>query len=133
MAVHLSKIKNGVRIAFLVFVAFSAANKVAIGQGLADPTRPPAVSEPVSQQGATVPEGPQLQSVLISPTRRVATISGQSVMLGEKFGEARVVKITENEVVLRNGQDVQVLKLFPDVQKNTKTGRAGSSVETRKK
>lgn len=132
MAVHLSKIKNSVRIILLVFVAFLAANRLAIGQNLADPTRPPVVSEPVSQQEATAPTGPQLQSVLISPTRRVAIISGQNVMLGEKFGDARVVKITENEVVLRNGQDVQVLKLFPDVQKNTKTGRAGSGAENRK-
>jgi len=55
--------------------------------------------------------------VLISPTRRVAVIDGQTVALGEKFGEARVVRIAEDEVVLRNGQDQQVLKLFPAIEK----------------
>lgn len=134
MALHLSKINKSGRIAGLILVAFSAVNGIAFGQNLVDPTRPPAVTESASQSGVAAPvAGPELQSILISPTRKVAIISGQSVMLGEKFGEARVVKITENEVVLRNGQDVQVLKLFPGVQKNIKPGRAGSSADSRNK
>jgi MSHA biogenesis protein MshK len=39
------------------------------------------------------------------------------VNLGEKFGDARVVKISESEVVLRNGSNLQTLKLFPGLEK----------------
>lgn len=60
---------------------------------------------------------PVLQSVLLSATRKAAIISGQTVMLGEKFGTARLVKLTPSEAVLRTGDSLQVLKLFPDVEK----------------
>lgn len=134
MAVHLSKINNRVKILIALFVAFSAKGSAVLGQNLVDPTRPPAIAESGAEQGAASgASGPELQSVLISPTRRVAIISGQSVTLGERFGEARVVKITENEVVLQNGKELQVLKLFPGVQKNIKPGRAGSGANSRNK
>lgn len=98
---------------------------------LSDPTRPPASLGVVEQGGgATVAAGPVLQSVLISPGRRVAVISGQNVKLGEKFGDARVVRITESEVVLKNGKDTQTLRLFPDVEKrrvSIKTRAKGDS------
>jgi len=88
------------------------------GQELTDPTRPPAsIAAPQALPGEKLNTPPELQSVLISPTRRVAVIDGQTVALGEKFGEARVVRIAEDEVVLRNGQDQQVLKLFPAIEK----------------
>lgn len=134
MVTHLSKINKRVRISSVFLMAFSAVYIDAAGQNLADPTRPPVIAEPAPQGAEVVTPvaGPELQSVLISPTRRVAIISGQSVKLGDKFGEARVVKITENEVVLRNGKDVQVLKLFPGVQKNT-AGRAENSADSQKK
>ena len=94
-------------------------------QELTDPTRPPAsIAAPPALSGEKLNTIPELQSVLISPTRRVAVIDGQTVALGEKFGEARVVRIAEDEVVLRNGQDRQVLKLFPMVEKRRKSGHS---------
>jgi MSHA biogenesis protein MshK len=85
-------------------------------QGLVDPTRPPSASPGAPQDDA--PAGaPQLQSVLISPGRRLAIISGNTVALGDAVGDAKVVKITETEVVLRRGDETEVLKLFPGVDK----------------
>lgn len=101
----------------LVFMAASCA----FAEQLPDPTRPPAFIAVGSEQSAAA--APVLQSVLISPTRVVAVISGQTVKVGDKFGEARVIKIAESEVVLRNGQDVQVLKLFPNVEKRLASSR----------
>ncbi len=98
----------------------SAAASAVLAEGLADPTRPPAsLGATVSEEnaGRTSNAGPVLQSVLIAPGRREAIISGQTVRLGSKFGEARVVSIAESEVVLRNGKDRQVLKLFPGMEK----------------
>lgn len=93
-------------------------------QDLPDPTRPPAVMDARPEPTAGVQAGgPVLQSVLISPTRKAAIISGRTVALGEKFGDARVVKITETEVVLRNGKEMQTLKLFPEIEKRPGASR----------
>ena len=96
-----------------------------LGRELPDPTRPPTVLG-----GAHIPGGTgkslgtaedaaslQLQSVIVSPERKVAIINGQTVKLGEKVGDAIVVKISESEVVLRNGNNVQTLRLFPGLEK----------------
>lgn len=95
----------------------------------ADPTQPPgAVPEGLdAEKGA--PEGPRLQSVLISPNRRVAVIGGQTVPLGGMYGQSRVVRIAEGEVVLQTGQERQTLKLFSDVEKRVSrpSGRAGAT------
>ena len=92
-------------------------------QTLPDPTRPPAALQKDERDTEITPAAPQLQSILISPKRRVATINGQIVHVGDKVGEAQVVKITENEVVLRNGKETRTLKLLPQVQKKSEQGR----------
>ena len=87
-------------------------------ENFTDPTRPPASIGGIEPNGVALESsGPVLQSVLIAAGRKIAVISGQNVKLGEKFGEARVVSITESEVVLKNGKDRQTLRLFPDVEK----------------
>ena len=101
----------------LVFACVFAPLACAEGS-LQDPTRPPAeLSAPQGNTGAPVTSGPQLQSVLISAHQRSAIISGQRVKVGEKLGDARVVMISENEVILKGGSGLQTLKLFPDVGK----------------
>ena len=84
-----------------------------------DPTRPPtgfgaggADADIVDTGG-----GMTLQSVMISPTSKTAIISGVTVKLGEKYGDAVLVKVAENEVVLKSGATSQVLKLYPGVEK----------------
>jgi MSHA biogenesis protein MshK len=102
-------------------------------QSLSDPTRPPA-SLRGAQEGnqQSVTSGPILQSVLVSPERKVAVISGQTVSLGEKYGDARVVKITESEVVLSGSTGVQTLKLFPGVVKNVASNRRHPQADSRR-
>lgn len=92
-------------------------------ESLRDPTRPPAELEVVAAGGAEIAKGPILQSVLISAGRKSAIIGGQVVGLGEKYGEALVVKITESEVVLKTGTVTETLRLFPDVEKRSVRGR----------
>ena len=84
-------------------------------QDLTDPTRPPNAPGTFPQDSA--PAGTQLQSVLISPGRRLAIINGKSVALGGTVGEAKVGKISETEVVLQKGDETEVLKLFPGIDK----------------
>jgi MSHA biogenesis protein MshK len=85
--------------------------------GLSDPTRPPFGSRAPGAQESP-PAGPELQSVLLSATRNVAVISGRTVPLGGRFGDATLTRITETGVELRNGSRVEVLRLFPRVRKS---------------
>lgn len=101
-------------------------------QGMTDPTRPPVTSD-TGDAGLSAEAVPELQSVLISPQRAEAIISGRAVKLGDKVGDARVTKITEDGVVLRNGKDMQVLKLFPNIEKRSGAGAPWVNVEKRPK
>jgi MSHA biogenesis protein MshK len=92
---------------------------VAIAEKMVDPTRPPTAPDYAQDAGAVA--SPVLQSVLISSGRSEAIISGRLVHVGEQLGDARVVKISESEVVLRNGNDLQTLKLFPSIEKRLTT------------
>jgi MSHA biogenesis protein MshK len=88
----------------------------AMAQALPDPTKPPSViAVPLQGTAAAATSGPVLQSVLLSPLRTEAIISGQRVKLGEKFGESVLIKVAEGEVVLRNGSELQTLKLYPAI------------------
>ena len=88
-------------------------------QTLADPTRPPSGfsadggAAPAAAPGAML----VLQSVLIGDTARSAIISGEHVLLGQKIGGSRLVKVGETEVVLLEGKAHRTLKLFPAVDK----------------
>ncbi|WP_231949282.1 MSHA biogenesis protein MshK [Herminiimonas arsenitoxidans] len=103
----------------------------ALAQQLQDPTRPPSnLTQPDALAGAG--SGPVLQSVFISPTHKVAIISDHTVKLGEKFNGATLVKITESEVMLRNGSEFQTLKLFPNIGKRLTPGHNRKNPDNRK-
>lgn len=102
---------------------------VAGAQVMVDPTRPPAGLGVEGDAGAPV-GAPVLQSVMISSAVRAAIISGEVVRLGDKFGNARLVRISDNEVVLKEGSEEQVLKLYPGVQKTS--ARAGNAAPAAK-
>lgn len=84
-------------------------------QGLTDPTRPPRQLTGDASSRAE-PDNP-LQSVLISGTRKAAVINGQVVPLGGMVGRARLIRVMPSEVTLDTGESLEVLKLFPGVQK----------------
>ncbi|MRR51793.1 MAG: MSHA biogenesis protein MshK [Rhodocyclaceae bacterium] len=94
---------------------------VALAQspGLSDPTRPPA-SIAISPANGTVQDaGPVgLQTIIRRKgAKPVAVINGETVALGGKVGEQRVVKITETEVILDGPAGREVLTMTPGVEK----------------
>lgn len=111
----------------LLLVVYLLADPVMAQTGaLVDPTRPPmAVSEPSAKETAA-PAGPKLQSVLISPTRRVAVISGSTVVQGGKYGNATVASISEGAVLLRYADRKETLHLIPGVVKRERQSDAAS-------
>jgi hypothetical protein len=90
---------------------------LSFAESLKDPTRP---FDMTSQGDAAAPAsvaGPVLQSVLVGPDRETAIISGKSVKVGDFYGNFRVSRITDTEVTLVRGREVQVLKLFSGPEK----------------
>jgi len=88
---------------------------------LADPTRPPIVEPERAAEASAKPVGPRLESVLISPSRRVAVINGNAVTVGGKLGDATVVAISEGAVVLRHADRKETtLQLLPDAEKRVR-------------
>ncbi|TAK87894.1 MAG: MSHA biogenesis protein MshK [Betaproteobacteria bacterium] len=106
-------------------LAGSSASPAALAQALHDPMRPPAGSDPSATEASkdSVARTARLQSVLISPGRRVAVIDGRVVRLGERVGDATLVAISESQVVLQRPGGRETLKLNPVV--NKKAARKG--------
>lgn len=104
------------RTLFAALMCGCAGTVLAQATSLADPTRPPIVSTESAGEPAP-PAGPTLQSILISPSRRLAVISGQEVAQGGKYGDATVTSITESTVLLRYADRRETLRLLPDVKK----------------
>ena len=115
------------RCGFLVLWYVLALLPVTVGaQALNDPTRPPANFGGAADTDADAGGGTVLQSVIISPTNKAAIISGVMVKLGEKYGDAVLVKVAENEVVLKTGATSQTLKLLPGVEKREPAAAANT-------
>ena len=116
------------RALILLLLCFFAGSAPAQRGALVDPTRPPRLGIESSGRESAAPSGPQLQSVLISPTRRVAVISGSTVVQGGKYGNATVTSISEGAVLLRYADRRETLHLIPGVIKRERlTGNAAQS------
>ncbi|MDP2785488.1 MAG: hypothetical protein Q8O38_12980 [Sulfurimicrobium sp.] len=110
-----------------------AATQAAAAEMLPDPTRPPlAAGVAATGANATPDAGPVLQSVKIAPGRRSAVISGQLLAQGERFGAAKLVSISESEVVLLGAEGRQTLKLFPGVEKRVALPPQGQDLKPAK-
>ena len=102
----------GLVAAALVSPATVTAQRITV-----DPTRPPAgFGADAGEAERETAGGIRLQTVMISPTQRAAIINGVMVRLGEKYGDAVLVGVAENGVVLKSGSAHQVLRLHPDVE-----------------
>lgn len=96
-----------------------ACSVIPAAQAMTDPTRPPAsVAVAIQAHEVTQVAPPVLQSVMIGKSGRSAIIDGERVEIGATFRDAKVVRIAEDEVVLRQGGVTQVLKMYPGVERN---------------
>lgn len=113
---------NDPRIRAALSLAFTLCllSPMAMAEILRDPTRPPNMrSIAPDKEIDIVRSGPQLQAVIISENRRSAIISNRSVNMGDSIGGAQLIIINESEVILRTGNRLQTLKLFPASSKRT--------------
>jgi len=100
-------------------LVLSVGTPSCLAQALSDPTRPPREILGVGPVAVSTP-GPgysRAQVVIISKDRHQATIDGQTVKLGGRYGNATVVGITEEEIVLRRPEGTETIKLYSSIQR----------------
>ena len=118
-------------------IATAAALTLSAGssaQTLIDPTRPPfeliAAAAGAGKGGAAgAATRPRLESILLSSTRKGAIINGQYVPLGGSFGKSTVVDVMATGVTLETGRKLEVLQLYPPLEKATAASGAGGEPE----
>lgn len=121
----------------IVLAALAAGS--AFAQALPDPTRPPPALD-VTAGGAgaaAVPVG--LQSIIRREGGKpAAIIHGQYVELGGLVGEAKLVKVNDDSVVLQGPMGKETLFLTPNVEKKVPVaatepakGRKGGRTRTK--
>jgi MSHA biogenesis protein MshK len=119
----------------LAIIAIFCCHGSVTAQIVSDPTRPPGASQGSGPAGDA--RAPELQSVIITPNHRAAIINGQRIEVGAQYGGARVVRITETEVTLRTDAGIEVLKMYPSIDKSGRTelsrGRTTASPASRAK
>lgn len=81
-----------------------------------DPTRP-ADAAAVAEGGGGNGRGVQMVIVPVNGQPPAALINGQYVKVGGLLDGKRVLKITENEVVMRGDGGAEVIKLTPAASK----------------
>ncbi len=111
-------------------IAATAALLLSAGstaQALTDPTRPPL--ELMSAAGSGVTPRTPLQSIVLSSARKGAIINGQFVPLGGTYGRAKLVRITATEVTLKSEGTVEVLQLYPPMEKTSAASGAEGKPE----
>ena len=109
-------------------------------ESLPDPTKP-AVDIPYESETGKAGVGDEipiakkegLQSIIISSRRRAAVINGVTVALGEKIGDATLVEVRENSVVLQESQGKRVMELYPGVHMSNSGAAKQEKVNSRLK
>ena len=95
-----------------------------LAETLRDPTQPPADPNAGAAAGRAQVAPPRvLRSIRIAAHDQVATIGGTRVRVGDSVGQAKVVAIRSNEVVLSEASVTRTLKLYPGVQKRPRDPR----------
>src|SRR5204863_2715904 len=92
-----------------IALAIALGTPRVLAQGLSDPMRPP--REIIGESAAAYePAGgwSPVQVVIIWEDRRQAPINGRTVNLGGRYGDATLVRISDEEIVLRKGDATEV-------------------------
>lgn len=90
-----------------------------------DPLRPPASLQTLHEEGEAKPEQAlQLESVQTTGARRVAVISGQRVVPGQRVRDYRVISVDNRHAVLEGPQGRLVLWLVPALHGQTQSPAA---------
>lgn len=107
---------HGVNAAWPCVLALVSGTGECLAQALSDPMQPPAFAVPSGGASAPAPAGLVLQSTLLSKGRRIATIDGKPMRVGDRIGAAKIVAIDSTSVTLRDAETTRVLKLYQNIE-----------------
>jgi len=113
---HGTRLTVAMRICALSMLA--ALPGAVMAQGMKDPTRPPPqFLDPADVAQAAMPPDSGLQSIKRTGKRYLALLNGEWVKPGDRAGEAVVVKIAEQSVVLSypDGRR-ETIGMYPDIE-----------------
>jgi hypothetical protein len=100
---------------FILLLVTSFWHHSLFAEPLKDPTRPPSYRDSgISAYGTKAAPRWMLSSTLIAPARRLATINGITVGVGQRVAGAKVVAIEPSRVALRKGDKEIILELLPE-------------------
>lgn len=110
---------NPVIFCFILLFALSSVNAASDFTTGRDPTKPAInlINSVVAPKTFTT--GYELQSIIIRKTKRLALINGQYVTVGDAVGEAKVIDINRNDVVLLASGKKITLYLFVSWKKSS--------------
>ena len=99
------------RVAACMLIALFFCFDLAQAQALRDPTVPPD-----AKSGGVAPGA---MTIIVRDGRPYLAVGTRLYAQGEKLGQARVERITETEVWLREGGVLRKMQQFPSVQRST--------------
>lgn len=113
----------------LLLVCASVASRA---DSFYDPTRPPPAFLPPAMQPAAASAPAEkplvLQSILLSPQRKIAIISGQSVKVGQSIRGYQLLSLGSSEAQLQGPSGILILKLLPaQVPESASSGAVGKT------
>lgn len=82
---------------------------------LRDPTRP-GWSPPTDDAVANKPAPRLLTAIVIGPQRRLALIGNNYLAVGDMLGDARLIRIDFDQVVLQGRDGQRILRLIPALE-----------------
>jgi len=109
------------RVVACMWIALFFCFDLAQAQALRDPTVPPAGAglaspAPDAKSGGVAPGA---MTIIVRDGRPYLAVGTRLYAQGEKLGQARVERITETEVWLREGGVLRKMQQFPSVQRST--------------
>lgn len=113
---HGTRLAVAMRICAISMLAAALPGAV-MAQGMKDPTRPPQFLDPADVAQAAMPPDSGLQSIKRTGKRYLALLNGEWVKPGDRAGEAVVVTIAEQSVVLSypDGRR-ETIGMYPDIE-----------------
>lgn len=82
---------------------------------LRDPTRP-GWSPPTDDAATNKPTPRLLTAIVIGPQRRLALIGDRYLAVGDLLGDARLIRIDFDQVVLQGRDGQRILRLIPTLE-----------------
>lgn len=97
---------------------------------LRDPLQPPAALRPAAPAGtapAAAPDTPVLRQILVIDGRRYAVEGTRLRGIGERFAGARIERIGDDAIWLRDGDRLQRVPLFAGITRQSLPAAAASA------